>query len=334
MLTQIFLICQYQFLVISHVKHHIFIITGATASGKSNVALYIAQHIKNTEIISADSMQVYRKMDIGTAKVPISVRKNIHHYLIDVVDPWESYNLGKYVRDAQEIVFKNKNSEKHLKLIVGGTGLYIKGIVHGVFSGPEADWDFRNQLKLIVQKNGDNHLHYLLNQIDPVSAARLHPKDQNRIIRALEVYEKTGIAISKLQSQCLNQKPGFDYTIFVINRSKEDLHNRIEDRVEKMFELGLVDEVNSLWKASHGLSKQACQALGYKETIQYLNNEIDLCNAKILIKQNTKKFAKRQLTWFKSFSNTHWIKADTGDNCEIPGNIVLCEIEKHLNKRQ
>lgn len=309
---------------------HLFIITGPTASGKSDVGLYIAYNIKGTEIISADSMQVYRNMDIGTAKVPIDIRKNIPHHLIDIVDPWESYSLGMYVKDAQNIISKIVNNDK-LLLVVGGTGLYIKGLTHGVFDGPEADWTFRNKFISIAKKNGSEYLHNLLKKIDPDSADKLHPKDHKRIIRALEVYEKTGMPISALQKDYLKQKPDFTYSIFVINRSKEDLHRRIDSRTEKMFKYGLIDEVKALQENQNGFSKQAQQALGYKETLRYLNNEINLQDTKDLIKQNTKKFVKRQTTWFRSLPNTSWVNIPPDNNTETAEKNILKMVESIKN---
>ena len=301
---------------------HIFIITGPTASGKSDVGLHIAYNIRGSEIISADSMQVYRNMDIGTAKVPFEIRKNIPHHLIDIVDPWESYSLGMYVRDAQSIISKIENNDK-LLLVVGGTGLYIKGLTHGVFNGPEADWKFRNKFISIAQENGSEYIYNLLKKIDPDSANKLHPKDHKRIIRALEVYEKTGTPISVLQKEYLKQKPSFTYSIFVINRSKEDLYKRIDSRTEKMFEYGLIDEVKALQKNQKGFSKQAQQALGYKETLRYLNNEISFQDTKDLIKQNTKKFVKRQITWFRSLPNTSWVNALSENNTDTVEKNIL-----------
>ena len=307
-------------------KQHLYIITGPTASGKTDVALYIARQLDNAEIISADSMQVYRKMDIGTAKVPVNIRKMIPHHLIDIVDPWESYNMGKYVKDARNIVSK-MNKDKRI-LIVGGTGLYIRGITKGVFKGPAADWEFRDQLQSVANEKGSAYLHNLLNKVDPVSAARLHPKDHKRVIRAIEVYEKTGTTISRLQKLYLTQEPDFEYSIFVINRPKEDLYKRIDSRIEDMFEHGLVNEVIALRENPNGLSRQAQQALGYKETLQYLDNKMDIQDTKDMIKRNTKKFAKRQMTWFRSFSNTFWINSTSEHNCETVGDEILRIIEK------
>ncbi|MGR3218736.1 MAG: tRNA (adenosine(37)-N6)-dimethylallyltransferase MiaA [Candidatus Anammoxibacter sp.] len=307
-------------------KQHLCIITGSTASGKTDVALYIARKLDNVEIISADSMQVYRKMDIGTAKVPVSIRNEIQHHLIDITDPWVPYNMGKYVRDARSIISK-RSMDKRL-LIVGGTGLYIRGITKGIFNGPAADWEFRDQLQSVAHEKGSNYLHDLLNKVDPVSAARLHPKDHKRVIRAIEVYEKTGTTISKLQKLYLAQEPDFEYSIFVINRSKEDLYKRIDNRIERMFESGLVNEVTALKENPNGLCRQAQQALGYKETLQYLDNKMDIQDTKDMIKRNTKKFTKKQMTWFRSFSNTFWINLTPEHNSETVGEEILRIIEK------
>lgn len=308
-------------------SHKLYIITGATASAKTDVALYISSRV-DTEIISADSMQVYRGMDIGTAKVPLNIRRLIPHYLIDIIDPWESYNLGMYVKDVKA-VFSSRSKKGGLLLIVGGAGLYIRGLINGVFNGPSADLEIRNRLRLIAQEKGAIYLHNLLKKIDPVAAIRLHPEDQKRVIRAFEVYEKTGISISRLQEQCTNREPGFDFSIFVINRSKDDLYKRIDRRVEKMFEQGLVDEVKALINNPRGLSKEAQQAVGYKETLRYLmDRELSLDQTKDLIKQNTRRFAKRQITWFKSFRHTNWIDVKPEDDVEIIGNKILKGIEK------
>ncbi|MGR3319749.1 MAG: tRNA (adenosine(37)-N6)-dimethylallyltransferase MiaA [Candidatus Anammoxibacter sp.] len=313
-------------------KQHLCIITGPTASGKTDVALYIARQLDNAEIISADSMQVYRNMDIGTAKVPVNIRKMIPHHLIDIIDPWESYNMGKYVKDARNIISK-MNRDKSF-FVVGGTGLYIRGLTKGVFKGPAADWEFRDQLQSIAHEKGSIYLHNLLNKVDPVSAARLHPKDHKRVIRAIEVYEKTGTTISKLQKLYLTQEPEFEYSIFVINRPKEDLYKRIDNRIEKMFERGLVNEVIALKENPNGLSRQAQQALGYKETLQYLDNKMDIQDTKDMIKQSTKKFAKRQMTWFRSFSNTFWINSTSEHNSKTIGDKILKIIEKRKDRNE
>ena len=201
-------------------------------------------------------------------------------------------------------------------------GFILGGLLHGVFEGPEADWDLRHRLASAAGENGPDYLINILQTIDPVSASNLHKEDHKRIIRAIEVYEKTGIAISTLQKKYYRAEPDFEYSIFVINRSREDLHCRIEHRVETMFDHGLVEEVISLQKDPKGMSKQAIQALGYKETLQYLNNEINLPQTIELIKRNTKKFVKRQMTWFRSFSNTIQIDVDPNDSVDMVGRKV------------
>lgn len=308
-------------------KQKLIIITGPTASGKTDAALNIAKKRGSFEILSADSMQVYRNMDIGTAKVPHQVRETIPHHLIDIIDANESYSLGKYMEDARKILSKSAEDSKCI-LVVGGTGLYIRGLTHGIFNGPAADWEFRKQLEAVVEEKGSIYLHNKLNEVDAVSAARLHPEDHQRVIRALEVYEKSGISISELQKKYLNKESEFDYKIFIINRPKPDLHKLIEKRVDDMFEKGFIDEVVQLRDDPRGLSRQASQALGYKELLRYLNNEIDLQATKDLIKQNTRQFAKRQLTWFRSFKDSCWIDCPSDNSNEMVSRTILDEIEK------
>lgn len=314
----------------SRKKENFFIVTGPTACGKSDVALHIAAHLDKGSIISADSMQVYRGMDIGTAKAPADVREEIPHYLIDVVDPWESYSLGRYIEDLQCVAARLNNCNIPL-LIAGGTGLYIRGIIYGVFEGPAADWDFRSQLETIAHEKGSSHLHGMLKEVDPATAARVHPQDKLRIIRAIEVHKITGATITELQMQSHRRKreQELDYSIFVINRPKDSLHKRIDDRVDAMIEDGFVDEVSALRQAANGMSRQARQALGYKEILRHLDNEIDIECAKALIKHNTKRFAKRQMTWFKSFDNVSWMETSQGDDHRTIGNQVLDVIDKH-----
>lgn len=308
-------------------KENLFIITGPTASGKSGVSLYIADKVKETEIVSADSMQIYRGMDIGTAKVSKLSRKAITHHLIDIIDPWETYNLGCYVKEANNIIKTRRENGKQT-IVVGGTGLYIKGLTQGVFKGPSADQQLRYELEMIIDQKGSMYLYNKLKEVDPVSAERLHPEDHKRVIRAIEVYKKTGLTISKLQKQFLSQRSEFDYTIFIINRNKEDLNKRIDKRVENMFDNGFLEEVTVLRENANGLSKQAAQALGYKEILKFLDNQISFSEVKDLIKQNTKRFAKKQRTWFRSFDSTVWIDYSPNDNNKTVGDKILIEMEK------
>ncbi|MBI4008410.1 MAG: tRNA (adenosine(37)-N6)-dimethylallyltransferase MiaA [Planctomycetes bacterium] len=306
----------------------LWILTGQTASGKSEVAPGIASEL-DAEIISADSMQVYRGMDIGTAKPSIEVRRQVPHHLIDILDPWESYSAGKYVKDAEQVIHEIVKRGKR-SLVVGGTVLYIKSLIEGIFTGPQADWNLRKELERLSEERGTAYLYNMLKEADPQAASRLHPNDLRRITRALEVYEKTGKGISTFQSQWQRyvvvgaglkpaptiQKRRYIPTIVAIRRTKEDLHNRIEHRVERMFELGLLNEVRLLLENPNGLSREARQALGYKEVIEHLAGNYELEECKALIKKRTRLFAKRQMTWFRSFPCVHWVDVGEKESTE------------------
>ena len=308
----------------------LWILTGPTASGKTEIGFRVAQRIEG-EIISADSMLIYRGMDIGTAKPSSSMRQNIPHHLIDIVNPWESYSVGKYARDAEGVI-SNLDKKKNF-VIVGGSPLYIKGIIDGIFSGPEADWRIRKELQKLATEKGNSFVHGILQKIDPVTAQKLHPNDLRRIIRAIEVYKKTKKQISVLHGQYRKEKRSHDFKIICIAREKEDRYRRIDGRVEAMFEKGLVDEVKSLLDNSHGLSRQARQALGYKEVIRYLEGECTLSEVKEMIKLNTRRFSKRQMTWFRSFPNVCWLEAKEGEEMEVISEKIILKFKKYSKEQ-
>ena len=306
----------------------LWIITGETASGKTEIGFNVAREIQG-EIISADSMLIYRGMDVGTAKPSLSMRQAIPHHLIDIIGPWEDYSVGRYVRDAESVISRLCREKKEF-VIVGGTPLYIKGIFSGIFSGPEADWELRDELDGLSKEKGNEYVHNILKKIDPVSAQKLHPNDQRRVIRAIEVYKKTNKQISFLHELYNKERKAYDFKIICIARSKEDIHRRIDYRTEKMFEKGLVDEVRALLNSEHGLSTQASQALGYKEVIRHLKGEYTLDEAKEATKLNTRRFSKRQRTWFRSFPNIHWLEVKDGEEPgDISGKIKL-KIRKYV----
>lgn len=290
----------------------IYILTGPTASGKTDTALKIAENI-NAEIVSIDSMLVYRNMDIGTEKPSASIRSEIPHHLIDIVDPWEEYNVGKYVKDF-ETVTNDLHQRGKPFIVVGGTALYIKAIMDGLFEGPSADWEYRNYLRTIAMQRGPDSLHRMLANVDPEAAGKLHFNDHRRIIRALEIIAKTGQSISCFQTQFGNKNPKYNCILTAIGHDRNALYRRIEDRVDRMLQRGLIDEVHTLLNNPPGLSKQASQALGYKEVIDFFNKKYTLSEAVDEIKKRTRRFAKRQMTWFRSFSNIHWISASAGDD--------------------
>jgi len=296
--------------------HTLWVLTGPTACDKTEIGFTVAQKIRS-EIISADSMLFYRGMDIGTAKPPPDMRELVPHHFIDIIDPWESYSVGKYVDDVEALI-NDAGSKERKFLIVGGSPLYIKGLVDGIFNGPEADWNIRRELEELAEKKGNQYVHGILQKIDPVKAEELHPNNLRRIIRAIEVYRITGEPVSVLQEQYKLARESYQFKVMCIAREREDIYRRINERAETMFDKGLVDEVKSLLENPEGISKQARQALGYKEVIQYIDGEITLGDAKEMVGLNTRRFAKRQMTWFRGFPDVQWLEAEEHEG---PGSI-------------
>ncbi len=216
------------------------------------------------------------------------------------------YSVGKYVDDVESLVGDADGKDRKF-LIVGGSPLYIKGLVDGIFNGPAADWDIRRELEELADEKGNQHVHDILQKIDPVKAEELHPNNLRRIIRAIEVYRITGKPVSVLQEQYKLARKGYQFKIMCIAREREDIYRRINERVDTMFDKGLVDEVKSLLENPEGLSKQARQALGYKEVIQFLDGGLTLDDSKEMVRQSTRRFAKRQMTWFRSFPDVQWL---------------------------
>jgi len=279
-------------------------ILGVTASGKGKIAFELAKQI-NAEIISIDSMKVYRRMDIGTAKPPKEIREQIPYHLIDIVEPSESFSVGKFLDLAYEAIEQTKANGKNI-IAVGGTALYIKALLYGLFEGPGADEQIRAKLQQRIQNEGLEVLYNELLKIDADACRLIHPNDTKRIIRALEVYELTGRPISSFQTQWNNQTV-YDWKIIGLRREKELESKRINARVKKMIDTGLIDEVKRLLAEDKPLSKQARCAIGYAEIIDYLDGKTSLDKAVELIKQNTRRLAKHQRTWFKTFKNVNWL---------------------------
>jgi len=283
-------------------------LTGSTGVGKSKVALSLARSL-DAEIISMDSMAVYREMDIGTAKLPPEDRGGIPHHLIDIVDPSDNFSLAQYVNEAAdkiaEIHLRNKNV-----LFVGGTPLYLKAMLRGIFEGPPADQEFRKELQRKMQGQPPEVLHGLLKKIDPVSAKRLHPNDIKRVVRALEVYEKTRKPISAFQKQFDVGTPPERCNVYVLQMPRELLYARINKRIDRMIYDGLLDEVKMLANRNFPIGTSARQALGYKELFDYLEGKSTYPQAVEYIKQNTRNFAKRQETWFRGLCECRFIPAD------------------------
>ncbi|MEW6356820.1 MAG: tRNA (adenosine(37)-N6)-dimethylallyltransferase MiaA [Planctomycetota bacterium] len=279
----------------------LYLLTGPTACGKSAAALVIAERL-DAEIVSFDSMQVYRDMDIGTAKPTPEERSRVRHHLIDIVDPSEEYSLGRFIEDAGQAIADIRRRGK-TPLAVGGTALYIKGFLKGVFDGPPADWALRRTLKARADAESAEALYAELRSVDPEYAGRIHPNDLRRILRALEVYHTTGTPFSEWHQQFGREQNARPCLGVVLDRSREDLNHRINRRVERMFEDGLVEEVRRLLARPGGLGRSASQALGYRQVIEHIEGKMDLHDTIVAVKKGTRQFAKRQLTWFRSFGN-------------------------------
>jgi len=290
------------------------LILGCTATGKGRIAFDLARRVGG-QILSIDSMKVYRRMDIGTAKPALERRQAVEHHLIDIIEPSESFSVGRYVELADRVIEDVRNQQQPI-IAVGGTAMYLRALLEGIFDGPAADPEIRQRLKNEADRFGLDKLHARLNQVDPDAAQRIHPNDLKRIVRALEVYELTGQPISSFHTHFRTGNYRHNWHIIGLRRVKDDASRRINKRVKTMIEMGLVDEVKSLLAEPQGLSKQAAQAVGYAEIIEHLQGNLNLDDAVEKIKINTRRLAKAQRTWFRSFQNIQWIDLQPNDHPE------------------
>jgi len=297
------------------------LILGVTASGKGRLAFDLAESL-DAEIISIDSMKVYRRMDIGTAKPPRQARERIKYHLIDVVEPSEAFSVGSFLDLAYDAMEQINRRKKRI-IAVGGTALYMKALLYGLFEGPGSNKQIRAELQAEAENEGLEQLYRQLTEIDPVTAERIGHRDRKRIIRALEVYKITGKPISSLQQQfdapassCRRQERGHNWTIIGLRREKSVENSRINQRAKKIIAAGLVDEVKGLLAEEKPLSQQARCAIGYAEIIDHLNGQTSLEDATELIKKNTRRLAKNQRTWFKTFRNVNWLDINPENSTE------------------
>jgi tRNA dimethylallyltransferase len=295
-------------------------LTGATAVGKTAVGIALAQQL-NAEIVSLDSMAIYRAMDIGTAKPTAEQRAMVPHHLLDIAEPAEEYSVAQYVAAAEKTV-QDVCARGRQALFVGGTPLYLKSLLRGLFAGPPANWPLRNEIIDEARQVGIEALHERLLQVDPVAAAHIHPHDSRRVIRALEVYRATGEPISHQQLQFDEARPAAECRVFVLRRSREELHARIEHRVESMIAAGLVEEVEHLQATGRELGRTARQAVGYREASEFLAGQYDRPTMIERIKARTRRFAKRQGTWFRSLSECRF--------CDIAGEVDAAAVAEHI----
>ncbi len=288
-------------------------IVGPTGVGKTKISVTLAKML-GAEIISADSMQIYKHLDIATAKPSAAQMAGVPHHLLDILEPWEEYSAAQFVRDAGKKI-EEISARGHLPLLVGGTGLYVDSLLLGVsFAGETGDRAYRGQLMERANKEGVLPLHTALQEIDPESAARIHPNNVKRVVRALEIFHTTGKTMTwHIKNSKLAPSP---YRACVIGffRDRQSLYDRIDMRVDEMLKNGLVKEIQMVYNRKEGVSRTAAQALGYKELVWYFRGLSTFDEAVAILKRDTRRYAKRQMTWFQKNPNTHWV--DLGHKTE------------------
>ena len=290
-------------------KLPLVVVAGPTASGKTRLAIDLAKLI-NGEIVSADSMQIYKYMNIGSAKPTAAEQNEIKHHLIDFVEPDTEFCVADYTQKAHEVI-KSIIDKGKMPIMCGGTGLYINSVVDDVtFGETETDYKMREELSELAKEKGNQFIWEKLKEIDPVSAKRLHPNNIRRIIRAIEFYNITGTTISSHQEMTKRHEGRYDPLMFCINYDRDKLYARINARVDIMMKDGLLNEVKSLMEKGYTKDLNSMKAIGYKELIDYFNGETTLDEAVELIKQGSRRYAKRQLTWFRRDKRIIWLDAE------------------------
>lgn len=289
-------------------RPRLVIISGPTASGKTNLAIELAL-LFGADIISADSMQVYRLMDIGTGKPTMDERKGVPHHLLDVVYPDEEYTAARFKGEAAEKIREITQKGRNV-IIAGGTGLYIKALTQGLFSGPEADWELRGELLETARTKGREYVHEMLKKVDPAGAGSIHPNNLHRVIRAIEVFYAARQPISALQKEHAFSDSPYDCLKIAMDIDRQALYDAIDCRVDRMISAGLLEETRALVDMGYASDLKPMRGLGYKEMCSFLNDELEFDEAVGLIKRNTRHYAKRQLTWFRKDTGTKWFRPE------------------------
>ena len=294
-------------------KKPLIIITGPTASGKTALSVELAKKVGG-EIISADSMQVYRHMDIGSAKVTKEEMDGVRHHLIDVLDPWDEFNVVVFQRLAKQAM-EEIYAAGHIPIIAGGTGFYIQALVNDIdFTENDSDTGYREELECLAAEKGASCLHDMLKEVDPESAEAIHENNVKRVIRALEFYKKTGTKISEHNEAERQKESPYNFAYYVLNMDRERLYQRIDLRVDLMMKNGLLEEVEKLKEMGCTRDMVSMQGLGYKEILDYLSGEIPLEEAVYILKRDTRHFAKRQITGFKRERDVRWLELEQFQN--------------------
>lgn len=301
------------------------VILGPTASGKTQISIELSKEI-GSEIISADSMQVYKFMDIGTAKPTEDEKCGVPHFLIDEVNPDEDFSVAMY-KDLATKHMEDINKRGKIPVIAGGTGLYINSLLYNIsFTETNVDAQLREKLTEQALLNGNKFLHDKLREVDPISAERIHENNVKRVVRALEVYYQTGKPISQHQEVSKLVPSSFRFIIIGLDMDRQRLYQRIDQRVDIMLEKGLVHEVKGLAEKGFDLSSKAFEGLGYKQILSYLNGEISLDEAVYIIKRDTRHYAKRQMTWFRKIEDVYWINLHEVSDL----NEIIKKIKNHI----
>lgn len=300
-------------------KQPLIILSGPTSVGKTELSISLAKAI-NGEIISADSMQVYKHMDIGTAKIKPHEMGGIPHYLIDELEPDDEFNVVRFQEFAKQYMSMVYEKNK-IPIIVGGTGFYIQAVLYDIdFTSTPTDCSYRTELELLLQEHGSEYLHDILKEVDPESAKAIHPNNSKRVIRALEFIKQTGTRISEHNEEQRDRQSPYQYCYFVLNKDRAKLYESINQRVDIMLKEGLVEEVAALRQQGYHRDLVSMQGLGYKEIYAYLEGECTLEEAIYILKRDTRHFAKRQITWFKRERDVIWVNKD-----DFPTNDALLE---------
>ena len=293
----------------------VIVICGPTASGKTKLGIELAKKI-NGEIVSCDSMQIYKDMDIGTAKPTKAEQNEVKHYLIDFVSPDKRYSVAEYKNDAENVIDKIIKNNK-TPIIVGGTGLYLNSLIYGIdYPDIKTDLNYRKELEEKVNKDGLEEIYKEAKIIDPIAVEKISKNDKKRILRILEIYHSTGKTKTELEKESRKNGIKYDYRIFVLNMPRCELYERINKRVDIMIKEGLIEEVKKII-SKYKEFPTAMQGLGYKEVVEFLENKITKEEMIDKIKMETRRYAKRQLTWFKSYKEATWLDSNNTNNVDI-----------------
>jgi len=298
----------------------VIVIAGPTCSGKTKLSLMLAERL-NSEIISADSRQIYKYLNIGTAKPSLAELQSIKHHFIDILTPDEEYNVSRFEIEALSVINNMIKNDK-VPIVAGGSGLYIKALVDGIFNTVDVDEVFRSELLELKKKFGDEYLYSELKKVDPQSASKMLPQNWKRIIRALEVFHLSGKTIGELQKE-YKREINLEFIQYGLRWDRDALYSNIEARVDGMIEEGLVDETKEILHKGYSKNINSLNTVGYKEIISFIENEISLERAVELIKRNTRRFAKRQITWFKQDNSITWFDVKSQKDLGLIADIII-----------